>query len=380
MLKKLFEGKDPHLVVEQYNFIDKECIIYIEQQYIDYDVIYSFYCALNRIINHKNKIKKVKLIVECDMFATSACILFMEIILARFFEKRPHIIFSYNVKFKQQSGITFIFFNETVLKKFFNKEIDKPMFINEVLYQKRNKFYNDGCFRWHLNIEGENDALEVSLMASELESYLKKEYINDDLVDNIIEVISELSSNACEHALSDCYIYCFVEDGINNLNNQNCTLVDMTILDFSDISLYGTLKHDFSNRYENVKEKVKEAYQYHKNYLCKQYDLNCFFIVSVFQNKITTRKDNGDSTGGTGLARFIQTVEPIVKDNYCHLFTNKYLMLLEKNYIVNNIDEIGFNDSGRYRDDIPNTNVFDIKEYSINGTLFSILLEIDRRE
>lgn len=380
MSNRLFGGKSQHLIEEIYDYKNKSCKISLNVKNITYDVIYDIYSSLNRIIKKKKLIKKLNIYIECDDFANSASILFLEIVLARFFEKRSKMILMLKLILRNKNSITFSFFEESYLKKLFDNTININEFITNVLYNKRNNFLVDKSFRWHININKENTIDEVSIMATEMELFLKNENIDENLIDKIIEITSELSSNACEHTSSDCFVFCCIKDGMNKQNKEECTLAEIVVLNFSDIFLYSQLKNNFKDNSTYIHERIKQAYNYHKNFFGSTYDENCFFIVSAFQNGISTRKGNNGNTGGTGLTRFIKTVQPMIKDNACHVFTDKYLLMLDKKYVNNNEDEIGFNNSGRYSDDIPDHGFFNKQEFFINGTLYSILLEMERRK
>ena len=379
MKQKLFTGKSQALCKENYDYRKKLCQLSIIEDYIDYNVIHDIYLALNKVVVRKKFFCQLSVLIECQTFVNSASILLLEIVLASFLKKASGIYFKIRLNLKKNDSIEFNIYQKSYLHKLLNRKINFNEFIIYVLNEKRNVFLLDGLFRWHLNIDGTNDTDEVSLMATEMETFLKNENINEDLIDQIIEITSELSSNACEHTSSDCYVFCCIEDGVNRQNNEKSSLVEIVILNFSNSLLYSHLKNDFVSSNAQVFNKIQKAYEYHKNYFGENYDENCFFIVSAFQNGVTTRKDNGKGTGGTGLTKFIQTVQPMIKDDLCHFITGNYLIMLDKKIIGSYNDEIGFNNSGSYLNDVPDTDFFNIQNYSLNGTLYSILLEVDRR-
>lgn len=379
MIDELFKGKDPQFVKYEYVKKDKLVILNLTDDFIHYGHLHSLYNKLKNVKKKKISVTNLEINIDANSFLNTGIIILLEIILAKFMNSRKDVNISFNYNLKNKRNIIYSVFYESYLKDYFDLKIKYDDFINKVLYQKRNNYYVENFFRWILS-PGNDKLKDVSVMSSELEFYLNVMKIDEDLKDTIIEVVSELSSNACEHANAECVIYCNIQDAYNKNRHDKCRLVNILILNISNQFLYSSLKKKFYDNPDRIPTKVKDAYNYHKKCFCDEYDQNCFFILSVFQNKITTRDTEDSGTGGTGLTKFIQSVEPLVKDNFCSLWTDKYIIWFEKEYIGNNTKEIGFNKTGNYSSDIPDLNVINNIGTTLQGTLYNVVLDIDRED
>lgn len=199
----------------------------------------------------------------------------------------------------------------------------------------------------------------VSILGTELEFFLNNKNISNEIIDNIIEITTELASNSLEHAKADVIIQCFIHKGAyNKLRKEQCDLIDITIVDFSKNKLHTTLKKRFKVSSETIPKKVYQAYKFHSGFFNEDYDEDSFFVLSTFQNKVTTRNNELQATGGTGLTTFIQTIAPLVNDDRCFLNTGNIILNFNREYLGISGDNVGFNKEKNYIGATPHKDVF----------------------
>lgn len=145
------------------------------------------------------------------------------------------------------------------------------------------------------NIESE------SITISELSSFLKNLNVAQDMVNNINIVVSEIMSNALEHASADCLV------DVDFCENDVTISINIVVLNFSMYLLGDGLKSKLYNKV-NINDRhlqLIKALIYHKEqeFFDEKYTEDLFYTLATFQDKITSRdltKDRIDNTGGTG--------------------------------------------------------------------------------
>lgn len=374
---KLYENAYPNNEF-YYSKRKKSVFIYFEWEIIGFDEIYDFLCKL-MAAERKKSVEAIYIDIKSKWFANSSVIVILEYILANFLKNRRNIYFRFELDLINKKKIIYKFYEMSILKKLVSQEIDNEEFIKKV-FSRRNDFFMNKSFRWYIKSKDANNNV-ISLLGTELEFFLKNNYIDDELIDNIIEIVTELSSNSLEHAKADVIIQCFIyQNAYNNNRGDKCDLIDITIVDFSKNKLYTNLKERFYKNQSLIPEKVIKAYDFHKNFFSNHYDEDSFFTLSTFQNKVTTRDDELSKTGGTGLTKFIESIAPLVTEDFCFAISGNCLLRFNRKYLGINGDEVGFNKSRSYKYDVPAKNVFYKLQNDFNGTLYSILLDISRGE
>lgn len=370
----IFENSIPEKSIK-INKRNKSAELNLTGDSIDLETLYKIECFFLGII--KKNINKVYFKMNFKYVNITANFVLLEYIIADFLQNKDiDLEIEFNI---DHEIISYNFYQSSILKKYVDNEIDKYQYINEV-FDKRNKFYNSNSFRWYISVN-DSKTETVSVLGTELEFFLKNKHISDEIIDNIIEITTELVSNSLEHAKADVIIQCFMHKGAyNRLTKKQCDLIDITIVDFSKNKLHTTLKNRFKIRSDTIPKKVYEAYNYHSRFFNKDYDEDSFFVLSTFQNKVTTRNDELQSTGGTGLTAFVKTIAPLVNGDRCFLNTGNTILNFNRNYLGISGDNVGFNKEKKYIDAIPNKGVFKKSKYDFNGTVYNILLDIARSD
>lgn len=226
--------------------------------------------------------------------------------------------------------------------------------------QKFKKEIYNSHYRKIISGKDKKETNYLGITYTEIDSFLKFFNIDPDYRNDISEVITELIGNACEHANSNCLIdidvtsdYKKSEEG-KNLDG-NYYGVNIIILNFSDTLLSDALKDKIFNstNLNNRYLRIKNAYDYHKNFFDDNYDETDFFNISVFQNKISGRINNSQS-GGTGLTLLIKSLQDKSDSNKCYLISGDKAIFFHNNLLdYTQEDWIGFNESHQYFNDIP---------------------------
>lgn len=342
---------------------------------IDLDTLYKIECFFLGII--KKKINTVYFKMNFEYVNITANFVLLEYIIADFLQNKDvDLKIEFNIDHRI---ISYNFYQSSILKKFVDNEIDKDEYISRV-FNKRNKFYTSNSFRWYISMD-DSKTETVSILGTELEFFLNNKNISNEIIDNIIEITTELASNSLEHAKADVIIQCFIHKGAyNKLRKEQCDLIDITIVDFSKNKLHTTLKNRFKVSSETIPKKVYQAYKFHSGFFNEDYDEDSFFVLSTFQNKVTTRNNELQATGGTGLTTFIQTIAPLVNDDRCFLNTGNIILNFNREYLGISGDNVGFNKEKNYIGATPHKDVFKKSKYDFNGTVYNILLGMARSE
>lgn len=354
----------------------KTATINLSGEFMNFNDIYLFECHILYLL--KKKINIIYINLEFSGFLSSAVLILLEYIIANLCMNKleTELYICNRLEFKS-FGLKM--YNESILKKFITNQIPKDEYINRV-FEKRNNFIGSHSFRWYISIK-DSKTETVSIMSTELEMFLNSHHFKEDVVDNVIEIVSELVSNSMEHAKSDVIIQCFIyERAYSVLRKEECDLIDISIVNISNVRLYTLLKNRFYKDSTTISKKVEIAYSYHKNHFTKDYDEDCFFILSTFQNRVTTRNEKLQSTGGTGLTTFIHSIAPFVNEDYCFLISGNHYLNFDKKFLKTSGDYVGFNKQGNYINDIPDDSIFKRINTNFRGTIYNILLDCLRSE
>ncbi len=200
----------------------------------------------------------------------------------------------------------------------------------------------------------------------EVDSFLKVFGIDNDCRDDVSLVVSELIGNSAEHANSDCLVDIDVTREYNKttgkkLDDNYYYGLNIVIMNFSEKLLGNDIgnnildcdKNGFSDRYKMI----FDTFENHRSMFNEDYKEEDFRNITAFQKKISGRIAKFN-TGGTGLAKFIKSLEERSEAYRCYVISggrciNFYSKMLE-------YDEdgwIGFNCSHNYLSGIPGEDV-----------------------
>lgn len=260
----------------------------------------------------------------------------------------------------------------SLLKEWICRAITKDRFLNQ--FGNRIKQTN---FR---RIIEPNDNLAVSTLMTDIKSYLKFFYIDRDDSSKISEIISELADNACEHAKSQCLIDIDVSEKPYYKDDDDSTSyysVNLCVLNFSDIYLGDTIKEKVENKkYRNSAryEKLKRAFEIHKQFFNEDYNEKKFFMLAAFQNRISGRT-NETETGGKGLSQLIRELEDKAESHNCYVMSGKDVIIFRPEFLEFDDDGwIGFNNNNNFLNERPDKKVIKFSDTFLNGTAYNLTL------
>ena len=211
---------------------------------------------------------------------------------------------------------------ESILADFGTRKISNTDFLD--MFKKKNRLKS----RSMRKIISCNDVSEISILMSEVKSFLKVFEICEEDRKNISRVVCELADNACEHAKNDCLVDIDVSNPHKKKGDEigEYYAVNICILNFSNILLGEKVKNkilnsDYSEKGEQYK-KIYDAYTIHKQLFDKTYTEEHFFLMASFQNEISGR-DFETETGGKGLAEIVGELEKTVDQYSCYVLSGK---------------------------------------------------------
>ncbi|HAT4245996.1 TPA: hypothetical protein I9059_001154 [Clostridium perfringens] len=357
----------------------KPIVIEINREKIDSDVLLYIVGKIKFLLNYKLLKFNVLLKFKKLSFADKITYLMLDGIIYDLF-KRTNFNIAIICDSEDKDNLHNDGFSGTALYRTMRKVgyLDKKTFLEE--YEK--KIYNDQrTYRRFLDRETLNDKETPSIINSEVASVLKSYSNNEEWIDSISEVASELVCNVSSHADGDCILDINFNDNIKyNGNNmeESCTLVNISIMNFGEDRLFDKLKRNIKDKKysENDKlyKKVYRAYDNHKHLFDERYTENHFFLITAFQNHVTTRSFKSGNSG-TGLTRLIENIIGISKEDYSYVLSGEEILIFKSEFLkVSDEKFIGFNKESDYINFKPEDRVLNKSRLYIPGTIYNLLL------
>ncbi|EOU1648711.1 MAG: hypothetical protein E7H79_01380 [Clostridium perfringens] len=357
----------------------KPIVIEINREKIDSDVLLYIVGKIKFLLNYKLLKFNVLLKFKKLSFADKITYLMLDGIIYDLF-KRTNFNIAIICDSEDKDNLHNDGFSGTALYRTMRKvgSLDKKTFLEE--YEK--KIYNDQrTYRRFLDRETLNDKETPSIINSEVASVLKSYSNNEEWIDSISEVASELVCNVSSHADGDCILDINFNDNIKyNGNNmeESCTLVNISIMNFGEDRLFDKLKRNIKDKKysENDKlyKKVYRAYDNHKHLFDERYTENHFFLITAFQNHVTTRSFKSGNSG-TGLTRLIENIIGISKEDYSYVLSGEEILIFKSEFLkVSDEKFIGFNKESDYINFKPEDRVLNKSRLYIPGTIYNLLL------
>ncbi|MEG2984102.1 MAG: hypothetical protein RR835_05340 [Peptostreptococcaceae bacterium] len=253
----------------------------------------------------------------------------------------------------------------------------KKVFLEEY----RSTIINKNTFRKLLSSEELEDLFAQSKIFTDVANTLNP-YLNDEeWIDSISEAVSELVCNVSSHTKGDCLLdinFNTARGNIVNNRSKEHILVNISVINFSENRLFDKLKYNIKNNIysgeDKLYSKIYRAYNTHKGLFADRYDEDHFFMITAFQNHVTTRTTKSGSNG-TGLTRLIQSIIGKAEDDYSYTLSGNNILFFKEKYL--NISEdkfIGFNEENDYFNTRPGLDVIDKSALYIPGTIHNLLL------
>lgn len=217
----------------------------------------------------------------------------------------------------------------------------------------------------------------VSYILSDLFQFLHVCGISEKHAQNAAEISVELIDNALEHSKSDCLIDIDVSQNPYFIPGSESEgeffAVNIAVVDFSNnvigeqIGKNLNLESPQNTQYE----KLNALYDLHKTYFCETYTKDHFYMISAFQNKISSRNNSG-CTGGKGLTKLIKELQESSVSNICYVASDDKCLFFIKEYIKQDENKwVGFNEQNNCELP-PSEHAFKKSPLNIIGTAYNL--------
>ncbi|MCH5209815.1 MAG: hypothetical protein J1F01_02520 [Oscillospiraceae bacterium] len=216
---------------------------------------------------------------------------------------------------------------------------------------------------------------------------LQQAKLDREYISKVSEIVSELASNASEHAKADCLVDIDVSAEWRRADNDKSVVaINLVVLDFSQTLLGDNLCRKIENfdalnlsdaildRYETV----KKAYRYHATHFDSNYTKEDFFNIASFQNQISSRIDK--ATGGTGLPKLLRILLEQTDLDICYLISGDRMLRFTLDNLQFAGDWVGFNKSHDFISDIPDKNSISHSSLFLPGCAYNLNLVIKPEE
>lgn len=256
--------------------------------------------------------------------------------------------------------------------------IDKKTFIK---YYEKKYYINEKVYRRIISKDILKKDETPSIIASEVAIIVKQ--ISDDYewIDGISEVVSELVCNVSSHTEGDCLIDINFSNNIGHMDDVkkiDRTMINIAVINYSEYRLFDKIKNNICNKEYNEKdplyERIYNAYNNHKNLFDDYYKEDDFFLITAFQNHVTSRNLKSGNNG-TGLTRLIENIIGKSEADYSYVLSGYNLLLFRPEYLSMSEDKfIGFNEERDYFSHAPSKKAINKSALFVPGTIYNLLL------
>ena len=205
----------------------------------------------------------------------------------------------------------------------------------------------------------------ASQITTEISCFLKNAGVLKHTTETTYNVVAELLSNT-EHNDGDC-------------------LLDIDIcgeyLNLSFINLFGgrmfdklSMLHKSNNLTAGARDTINKALIHHKNHFCNVYTEDDFYLVSAFQESVTTKSG---LAGGTGLTKVINVIAEEAESAFSYVLSGNNVLLFQKGFLGDGSGTVGFNESNDYYNDIPDKRILNRCSLYIPGVVFNLVFKFE---
>ena len=227
------------------------------------------------------------------------------------------------------------------------------------------------------------DLSSISAVMMDLTIFLKNCGLKQSPANSAAEIVSELIDNALEHSLSDCLVDVDVSRQpyfyTDKSRQTTCFAVNIAVLNFSDFMLGKNIGECLEQREKNNEayKKLDRIKKKHEEYFDYEYTKSQFYMMSAFQNKISSRK-NVDDTGGKGLTKLIDELQSSSVSDVCYVVSDDTCLFFVKDYIKQDENKwVGFNFENNCELP-PNRNIIKKSPLNIFGTAYNLTFAFDK--
>ena len=204
----------------------------------------------------------------------------------------------------------------------------------------------------------------------------------DDFISTISESVAELVCNVGCHTDADCLID--INFGIEKNEDVKFFWTSIAIINFSENRLFDKIRYNIDNKIyspENtVYSNIYKAFENHKKSFDEKYKPEHFFMITAFQNHVSTRDTSCSTSGGTGLTTLIKNIIGRAEQDYSYVLSGNQLILFENSFLdIEDNNFIGFNKEKNFIDYPPEKGILSESLLYVPGTVYNLFLikEID---
>lgn len=238
-------------------------------------------------------------------------------------------------------------------------------------------------YRFIAKAESENKSELPTRVMNDTKLFLKfYDGIEEKHVRKIAGIVAELTDNSLEHTDSDCLIDIDVSEHFIKENDPNGEYfgINIAILDIGKKLLGNGIRRFINSENNPWYTKLKEAYKLHSSKFNLLYDENDFFILSAFQNNISSRKRNY-VTGGTGLTSLISMLEEDSDAYKCYAITGNHIVNFTHDTLKLDDDLwVGFNKENDFLHHPPDKAVIRRSSLVFSGTAYNLIFVLKKGE
>lgn len=278
-----------------------------------------------------------------------------------------------------KSDIHSLGFIETALVKSSTEgTIDRDLFLK--LYEK-SIYYKNNVYRRYLTENMLKERNEwPSIVCSEVATVLGEIFKDEEFIDSLSEITSELLCNVMSHTNGDCLIHIDISDTIikNDSSDKSFLSVNIAVINYSENRLFDLVKAYIKNEvyeYDDpLYKKIYAAHKKHSEFFNEKYTEDDFFLITTFQNHVTSRNLKS-GIGGTGLTKMIEEITNKTEKDYSYVLSGNNILFFKNEFLkLSEGKFVGFNEQNNYFNNIPSEKSIDKSKLYIPGSLYNLLL------
>lgn len=371
------------LIYEKINSAKVNCkkkpiVININRDSIDSKVLLNIASKFKYLMKYRWLELSIVIKFKTLLFADKITYLILDALIYDLFKRtkfKIRIMFETSEECIHNSGFSGTALYRTAIK---GEYINKIIFIKN--YEKT--IYNDKTTYRRIISRAMLDKNETpSIIGSDVATILKMYSDDEDWVDDLEEVASELVCNVSSHTEGDCLLDINFSSSIQDSSedgDKKYTMVNIAIINFSKYRLFDKIKNNLTEKTyketDRIYSRIYGAYSNHKEMFDEYYTSDDFFLITAFQNHVTSRSFKSGNSG-TGLTRLIQNIIGKAKKDYSYVLSGENILVFKSDYLLMSEDKfIGFNNEKDYFNYKPESEVLNKSALFIPGTIYNLLL------
>ena len=295
------------------------------------------------------------------------------------------IIYTLMVEYKQRVTLNFKFIHTIFTECIKHSPLRLLGRTNDKIIAEYKRSYCSDITIDHFRRIVSEDAAEsgkLSVVTSDIQSFLKHHSIDETYCKRLAEVISELIGNSTEHSRTTCLVdidisssyYKRTETDTAETNTNEYLGVNVSIISCSEISFEDGLRRKISDTecHDERYAQVQTALINHSRFFSQQYLPSDFYRIAAFQDRISGRSGETKS-GGTGLTTLLDSLEKSSEAYRCYLLAGERILHFDKRYLDHNENGwIGFNACNDFINSPPAQHILERSSVNMPGVAYNL--------